>query len=58
MVNSSYIDEVKRNHDVAMINVRSKENTKRIHHPTPEKIAAIEDALKHFNIIPNIDQEH
>lgn len=58
MVHSNYIAEVKRNHDVAMINVRSKEDTKRVHHQTPENVAAIEDALRHFNIIPNIDQEH
>lgn len=51
MVHLRYIAEVKHNHGVEMINVRSKEDTKREHHPILEKVAAIYDALQHFNII-------
>lgn len=35
MVHSNYITKIKRNHGVAMPNVKSKEDTKRVHHTTP-----------------------
>ena len=52
-VHSAYIAEVKRNHGIRMYDapnaVEELKNPRR--HPTEIQKEAIEDALKHFNII-------
>ncbi len=53
-VHTAYIAEVKRSLGLDMYDapnaVEELKNPRK--HPTPEKVAAIKDALRHFNVIP------